>query len=493
MEDNKLELCINKNQIIIDTINDILSNSETDDSIANICKKIDCLRVIIYGYGVLGRLVYKELSGDKNISVIAIMDSYPDKIKKAPINVPILSYKDNTDDYDIIIVTAIAAYDAIKSNLLKLGHKNVTNIINFCNTEKIFTIKQEYCKKNNIIIASAYIIGTIGDIIVRKSLIMAIYNQGLLGKDGVIDVYVQENMVDIAEVLFSDCEYVREVRPQNTAYSFLLKNYDYSITIGVFMVFSHIDYNALQCKSTDIAYKVEKIFKYISNTGLSAYRVLDDRIYYDRCKKSSWNQYEGHYYGEYLSVKDWHVNIPLLKEAELEYKSLKLPDTYLTINYGWSEASDKSQKHCKMWNFSNYDILIKKIKKEFPNIVVIQLGMKNYPVMHNADINIMDKSFEVIKYILRDSVLHIDCEGGLVHLASQLGTKCAVLFGPTPLYYYGYDNNINITAGDCHDCCKLIGDYRLCARNMIFPVCMEAITPSIILNYIKEYLLNHKE
>ena len=64
----------------------------------------------------------------------------------------------------------------------------------------------------------------------------------------------------------------------------------------------------------------------------------------------------------------------------------------------------------------------------------------------------MGESLELVKYVLKGSLLHIDCDSGLVHLATQLGTKCVVLFGQTSVWYFGYEQNINIVSKVCNSC-----------------------------------------
>ena len=95
---------------------------------------------------------------------------------------------------------------------------------------------------------------------------------------------------------------------------------------------------------------------------------------------------------------------------------------------------------------------------------------------------------ELVAWILKGSVLHVDIEGGLVHVASQLKTKCAVLFGPTPIQYFGYENNINITRGNCQNCYGMYLDINACARDMKEPECMYKILPEDVMDEIAEYM-----
>ena len=75
-----------------------------------------------------------------------------------------------------------------------------------------------------------------------------------------------------------------------------------------------------------------------------------------------------------------------------------------------------------------------------------------------------------------------------MHLATQLGTKCAVLYGPTQVTYVGYPQNINIQAGTCHDCYGLYDNLDRCARGLDEPECMYSITPEYVMENIKKYL-----
>ena len=95
--------------------------------------------------------------------------------------------------------------------------------------------------------------------------------------------------------------------------------------------------------------------------------------------------------------------------------------------------------------------------------------------------------------ILRQSVLHIDIDGGLVHLATHMGTKCIVLFGPTPVSYYGYEENINLKAGNCHECYCLYPETNRCARDMEQPECMYSITPEAVAGAACTYLSSVEE
>ncbi|MDR0485594.1 MAG: hypothetical protein LBH29_02575 [Elusimicrobiota bacterium] len=84
--------------------------------------------------------------------------------------------------------------------------------------------------------------------------------------------------------------------------------------------------------------------------------------------------------------------------------------------------------------------------------------------------------------ILKRSLLHIDIEGGCVHIAKSLGTKSLVLFGITAPELVGYEENINIMSSLCNGCvryeCPLYEE----------PVCVNAITPDFVAQKAADYL-----
>ena len=122
-----------------------------------------------------------------------------------------------------------------------------------------------------------------------------------------------------------------------------------------------------------------------------------------------------------------------------------------------------------------------------PNLCIVQVDAKGTTKVAECDKYIIGESLDVAAYALKCAQLHIDNEGGLVHLASQLGTKCTVLFGPTPISYYGYKENINIQAGNCHNCYWLTGNFVSCYRRMKKPECMYSITPEMVMEKVEEY------
>jgi ADP-heptose:LPS heptosyltransferase len=84
---------------------------------------------------------------------------------------------------------------------------------------------------------------------------------------------------------------------------------------------------------------------------------------------------------------------------------------------------------------------------------VVQLGVQTRrPIAGVGQRLIAKTDLTKITVILSGSLLHIDSENGLVHLAACLGTVLCVMFGPTAATYFGYEENINITPRVCGGC-----------------------------------------
>lgn len=120
---------IDKNQIILDTCQVLFAKSQTDESLARICERRGMQSVILYGYGVLGKAVYRDLL-DSHIRIVAIMDSFPERVHGAPDGMAILHPRDKADVgiYDAVLVTAVGAFSVIRDDLIKRGYHSIYNV-----------------------------------------------------------------------------------------------------------------------------------------------------------------------------------------------------------------------------------------------------------------------------------------------------------------------------------------------------------------------------
>lgn len=161
---------------------------------------------------------------------------------------------------------------------------------------------------------------------------------------------------------------------------------------------------------------------------------------------------------------------------------------YITVNFG-ADKNMGGTTQTKLLPVSTLTEFIAAFKVAHPDLLVVQTGVKNSLKLDGADRYAFDCRLEETAILLKNSLLHVDCEGGLVHLASQLSTPCVVNFGPTPSYYYGYPRNENIVSPVCGECMSVTGQWsKVCPRGLQRAACMAAITPQMLLERAEKIL-----
>lgn len=455
-------------------------------------------RIVIYGAGKVGCDIFFQLY---NYNIVTVVDNNADNFKDIHsvkilhpaklINISfdkiIIAIK-NEFIYNCVKQDLINKYSVIEKKIvpLILKENRYVRYYNFIN----FNLPK-YNRKSKVISIAICNGGGLGDLVVRKKWLVAMYENGFWDKNILVDLFCTERTFEFSKILYSDCIYIRNVYNDGVRlYDWKICEYDIAIYLTHNVTIDKCDIDGLKEKNFKNINKWIEYVAAINRYGLNGYKNSEERVHIDRCKLLGKNQYTGYSHDGILDIYDTKVNIPLLKESYNEFSMLNLEYSYITVNYGWS-GSDKfkdGRGHTKVWLLEYYNLLIIKLKNEYPNIKIIQLGIKNANKIMGVDRYVLGLSLETVKYVLKNSLLHIDCEGGLVHIASQLGTKCIVLFGPTPEYFFGYKENINIVSEKCRDCIFCYDDLTFCPKMYDIPVCMNSITPDIVMEKIKNYL-----
>lgn len=185
-----------------------------------------------------------------------------------------------------------------------------------------------------------------------------------------------------------------------------------------------------------------------------------------------------------LPIYDDKVKIDLSPEWQGEFEKLGLKK-YITLG---SNGGNFNRFQLKEWATRYYIEFIALLKSKMPNIEVVQTGGGGVEWLSNADFHLIGKDLELLKYVLKNSLLHIDCEGGPVHLATQLGTKCIVLFGCIEPDFLKYAQNINIVSEVCSPCYCVWENGSTCLLGAKEPPCMLSITPQKVCDVAYRYL-----
>lgn len=337
-------------------------------------------------------------------------------------------------------------------------------------------------KKDDILYISFYPTGGFGDYIISSKLLDEI-SQIVPCK---IDVYCEN--VTFGKAVYEGREKV-EIFPINTFYSQMWK-YDLALKVEHFI---HIE----KQNANKIA-KINPIFMDKLNKLGHGYRTyypdveqqwFRENIHFRRCEIKGINRWTELSHEGIFKIEDQKTWIPMREEYKKRLQELGLNEKkYITLNRG-ADSMRRSKMQTKVWPLEHYNDFVVLFKNQYPDIEIVQVGASGNAKIRGVDKYILGESLEVTKWILKGSILHLDCEGGLVHLATQLDTKCAVVFGPTPKHFYEYPQNINMVYEGCNNCMGTHPEWAFeCYKGLSEPECMYKVTPEIVMKNIKSYM-----
>lgn len=445
-------------------------------------------RVIIYGAGRMGLRLWKENQNTHRLNIIMFVDKNAEMLSEFPMKV----YHPSgiaSQEYDWIIISLSQdeSGEQVKTELLELGVPRDKIISGIWKTvylpadlDYVHVIRN--CAEEKLSVGLYIKNSALGDQIIA----LALYDDiSKMFSDCYIDIYsVRE---DYSRCVFEEQECLREIFghiPDNHD----IRQYDLFFEISSQVIIRGIDSRRVKKHSNKLYKKVlehvdfQKAWYVDGVNGIYAESVL-----LTRARKRNCNKYTIYNESGLFSVDKRRTRIHCKPGYKEKYESIKLGHAFVTYNYGANKVTAGSKKQAKMWPASYHEKLNQLIKDEFPEIEMIQVGAADCEKIPGADRYVLGEDLEVVKHILSNSILHIDCEGGLVHLATNLGTKCAVMFGPTPIWYLGYDQNINIAPIKCGECMGATPNWFDCYM-YDRPECMYSITPEMVFGRIKEYL-----
>ena len=186
--------------------------------------------------------------------------------------------------------------------------------------------------------------------------------------------------------------------------------------------------------------------------------------------------------------------LPVVSDDKKYLKDLKLADTkFITLNRG-VDGNNLESESTKLYPLEYYNELVRQIKINFKDYKIVQLGVSTdrCQLIKGTDLNLVGKTtLNQLKTILKNSMLHIDGEGGMVHLRKSLqGGISVVIFGPTSADFYGYSNNVNISSSACPLTCEWINNkwVSYCINKNNNHICMKSIKPNSVFEEIKKIL-----
>ena len=315
--------------------------------------------------------------------------------------------------------------------------------------------------------------------------------------------YLEERHRIFAEAFFSDSKNLNRILSREKFYEQNVGRYDLSVwVVGTHCIIfdganvEHMKIFAPKLLQTALAIQ-EYNRKNILNQGSLGMSVPLRNVAISRTFQKKFFYFLS--CGGALPIHDEKINLPLAPDSKNFFDALKL-GKYITIYSNITRLANTtvySDTHrravikpkAKAWPMKNLVEYVALVKKFFPALEVVQVGGSDDTPIKNVDKKFLSCDLELTKYILANSLLHVGCEGGLIHLATALGTKCLVLFGSSDWHYFGYEKNINLSAEICSPCMYILEDYS-CLRGQDEPPCMTSIAADEVFKITREYLEN---
>ncbi len=443
-------------------------------------------RVLLYGAGRNGIAFLEWNQRLEWCEIVGFVDEKEEHLQKWTYKRYALTEILKADyDYIYISITNELIRNEVSNNLLKIGveKKKIIDQVNCFYLRDDDTIVYEEEQKEGQLEAALIYTGAMGDVIIELSVLQDIVKNH---PEVIIDVYSADKGFE--DAVFYGQKGIRKLIKHHPSEE-EKKHYDVVILIMFEPYLERYNRARVKISSPEWLEGLDHLYSVQEKDRVDAYSFqYVNRITLDRAKMLGYNRYTWYSYYKAFNISDMHSELFLNEKYRADYEKLELPEKYITFNYGSNRKFAPDGIQTKMWPEEYHILLNGMIKEEYPDIEIIQLGDGDSKKIDGTDRFVFGKSLETVKYILKNAILHIDCEGGLVHMASSLGTKCVVVFGPTPIWFLGYKDNINISPAVCGECKALIKDWYTRCYRYDRPECMYSITPEHVMDRIRQYL-----
>lgn len=450
-------------------------------------------KVILYGAGNNGRELYEQNRILKWCRIVAVVDREYKQINDFPLKVETPEILKDKRKYDYILVSLVnhTVRMQIFNDLVKLGIPADKIIIDtdafliIDHDNDIMERREEGCCDSHLVIGF-YPGGVMGDNIISLRLYQELSR---LAPDAVMDVFT--TFSGFPAHVFYGQKNMRRIISRSPGTE---DRWHYDLIIQ-----SHFEPSIIYCN----LFRVEKLAPELADRikRLYVYQTTDfficspaqymNRIQWDRAKFMGYTCYTLLGANGAFDINDCQVDLFIDESYEDKYCALGLSERYITFSYGVSDPLKNGKQQTKLWPEEYYVKLNYLIKEKFPYIEIVQIDAGDVKRIYGADRYIMGENLEIAKYVLKNAFCHIDCEGGLVHMATQLGTKCFVVFGPTPVNFFGYKCNVNFAPKVCGECCGLTRDWYTRCYRYDDSRCMRSTKPKEVFEEISKFVLKY--
>lgn len=451
------------------------------------------VRVLLYGAGMVGQEYLRQLLMTRYAEVVGFLDKNFKKRNQMVVPVwPIDKVQFLDFDFVVVALSHLSLIKDVGESLSRFGVPSAkivfigqrapsSNILR--QTFAKYAIKRTAFERTRISIALK-LPSSLGDNIQRKGLFLSITETfpGCL-----IDLYASDT-INLHAIYDGESALNCIIEDGGALFFQNSKQYLLAMEVRFSLLLEYMNHKLAKEISADCAEKLCRLEKACRLYNMNLTPTTQNRIQCERAMYYGWNVYQFYNYSDVFQVDYNEVGIPLVDSYRKEIEK-QVPLEYITFNTGNSTTSiGNKNTNSRSWPEQYFIEFIKLFRVRYPQISIVQIGDANASKVSGADVYILGENIESAKWVLKGAMFHLDTEGGLMHLATQLGTKCVALFGPTQVELFGYPENINVCAGKCHGCYFLYDNPFACARGMNKPECMYSITPAMVIEKIKDYM-----
>lgn len=140
--------------------------------------------------------------------------------------------------------------------------------------------------------------------------------------------------------------------------------------------------------------------------------------------------------------------------------------------------------------YPHFDAVVSRLRRSIPGLQFVQLGARTSEPIASCDVRLLDRTTVAeAAGLIAGARLHLDNEGGLVHLAACLGTRSVVVFGPTPASFFAYPSDVAVQPPTCGDCWWTTRTWMdSCPKGYSAPLCMTTQDPAHVADRAAEAL-----
>ena len=392
-----------------------------------------------------------------------------------------------SEEPDCVIITPNVC-DGIKNQLVTIGFDE--SIIISLTEALQFEDEEEKIK------LAILIYGGMGDFIIAKNWLYLLDRKAHLS-DGDTVLFCKPDEIKTVENIFSDCDWIKGIQPISFETSDLVGDgYDLIMWFSIFPMVQAMCDEKIYRKNRELFSYADEVRRFGLENYVPGFFSSPDfyKTVHSIFEKYPHRKYHTHFdvTGELGADDTYLCGIPIqniesyLPELRLKSKGFITIDTGLNKEYS-------SKPNVRAWKYECWDELSKMLREKYPRIKIVQIGLAAGGCENIcADLNLNGRTdLEQVKVLLKHAYLHIDYEGGLIHLRHALnGGPSVVLMGPTSGRVHNYPENIALCSEVCMPPCEWTGrDWLVkCQKGYSYPKCMEAITPKMVMKKIEGFL-----